>query len=130
MLTPRATAKQSRLDPTAQRTDKQRVGAPTRGPTPEEVGGRAATPAGRLLATTGHGTSPPLPERYTSVSPPVPRYPAIPWPAVNDALVGWLMTPEVPDETLTLEDFLHRPEWHQRAACRGVDTDAFMGAWP
>jgi len=31
---------------------------------------------------------------------------------VNDALVGWLMMPDAP---VTLEDFLHRPEWHQPA---------------
>ena len=40
---------------------------------------------------------------------------------VNEALVAWLMTaPDVPDETLPLEDFLRRPEWHQPAACRGL----------
>jgi len=45
---------------------------------------------------------------------------------VNDALLGWLMAPDAPDETLTLEDFLKRPEWHQRAACRGVGVDQFI----
>ncbi len=43
--------------------------------------------------------------------------------------------PLPPDEALTLADFLHRPEWHQRAACRGVGVDAFVltpgkGRWP
>ena len=45
---------------------------------------------------------------------------------MNAALTAWLMTPETPDETLTLEDFLHRPEWHQRAAGRGQGADAFV----
>ena len=36
------------------------------------------------------------------------------------------MAPEAPEEALTLEAFLHRPEWHQRAACRGVGVDAFV----
>ena len=45
---------------------------------------------------------------------------------MNEALIAWLMTaPDVPDERLTLDDFLRRPEWHQRAACRGVGVDAF-----
>jgi hypothetical protein len=44
----------------------------------------------------------------------------IPWPAVNEALIAWLMTPEAPALPVTLEELLHRPEWHQRAACRGV----------
>ena len=41
---------------------------------------------------------------------------------MNEALIQGLMTPE---GTLTLKDFLHRPEWHQRA-CRGVGTDALI----
>ena len=45
---------------------------------------------------------------------------------MNAALTAWLMTPEAPDEKLTLEDFLQRPEWHQRVACRGLGTDAFV----
>lgn len=46
---------------------------------------------------------------------------------MNEALIAWLMrAPDVPDERLTLDDFLRRPEWHQRAACRGVGVDAFV----
>jgi WhiB family redox-sensing transcriptional regulator len=26
----------------------------------------------------------------------------------------------------SLEDFLQRPEWHERAACRGVGVDVFV----
>ena len=29
------------------------------------------------------------------------------------------MTPDVPDERLTLDDFLRRPAWHRDALCRG-----------
>ncbi len=36
------------------------------------------------------------------------------------------MAPDVPDEPLLLEDFLRCPEWHQRAACRGVGPDVFF----
>jgi len=45
---------------------------------------------------------------------------------MNEALIQWPMAPEAPEGTLTLEDFLHRPEWHQRGACRGAGTDAFI----
>ncbi len=45
---------------------------------------------------------------------------------MNEALLGWLMTPGAPDGTLTLEDFLRRPGWHQQAACRGAGVDAFV----
>ncbi len=38
---------------------------------------------------------------------------------MNEALLGWLMTPGAPDGTLTLEDFLRRPPWHQQAAWWG-----------
>jgi hypothetical protein len=38
---------------------------------------------------------------------------------VNEAELHWSMTPDAPDERLRLEAFLGRPEWHQRAACRG-----------
>ena len=41
---------------------------------------------------------------------------AVPLPAMNEALVHWLMGPDAPDERLTLEGFLRRPGWHQRAA--------------
>jgi len=47
---------------------------------------------------------------------------------MNEALVQWLMAPEAEGVRLTLEDFLGRPEWHQRAACRGVGpTDYVRG---
>lgn len=45
---------------------------------------------------------------------------------MNEALTRWLMDPEAPDAPVTLEDFLHRPEWHQRASCRGVGVEAFI----
>jgi len=49
-----------------------------------------------------------------------------------EALVQWLMSaPDGPDEQLTLEDFLRRPEWQQDAACRGQGVRAwFSGASP
>ena len=55
----------------------------------------------------------------------------MPYPRqVNDALITWLMTaPDAPDEMLTLEDFLHRPDWHQRALCTGK-TDTFFSTAP
>jgi len=44
--------------------------------------------------------------------------------------VVWLMTtpdaPEAPDVDAVLAGLLHRPEWHQRAACSGMGTDAFV----
>ena len=43
---------------------------------------------------------------------------------VNEPLTRWLMTPD--DAPLLLEDFLHRPEWHQQAASRGVGVEAFV----
>jgi WhiB family redox-sensing transcriptional regulator len=46
---------------------------------------------------------------------------------VNEALVQWLMSaPDGPDELLTLEDFLQRPVWHERAACLGMGLGAFV----
>jgi WhiB family redox-sensing transcriptional regulator len=36
-----------------------------------------------------------------------------------------LMSPEM-DSDLTLEDLLRRPEWHDRAACRGMGNDQFF----
>ena len=50
----------------------------------------------------------------------------IPWPAVNVALVEWLMLPDAPDPAVVLADLLRRPEWHQRAACRGVGVAGFV----
>jgi len=47
---------------------------------------------------------------------------------MNGALVQWLMAPEAEGVRLTLEDFLGRPEWHQRAACRGETALYFSGA--
>ena len=49
---------------------------------------------------------------------------------MNEALIGWLMTPEAPATAVTLEEMLRRPEWHQRAACRGVGpSDYVRGPW-
>jgi WhiB family redox-sensing transcriptional regulator len=46
---------------------------------------------------------------------------------VNEPLVQWLMSaPNGPDERLTLEDFLQRPAWHQKAACRGMGHAEFV----
>jgi WhiB family redox-sensing transcriptional regulator len=45
---------------------------------------------------------------------------------MNEALVGWLMAPGVPDEPLVLEDFLARPAWHRDAACRGHGPATFV----
>ena len=47
--------------------------------------------------------------------------------AMNEALVDWLMAPEAEGVRLTLEGFLGRPEWHQRAACRGETALYFSG---
>jgi WhiB family redox-sensing transcriptional regulator len=32
------------------------------------------------------------------------------------------------DDVPSIEDFLHRPAWHARAACRGMGTDQFFPA--
>jgi len=49
---------------------------------------------------------------------------------MNEALTGWLMTaPDEPEGRLTLEDFLGRPAWHQRALCRG-ETRSFFSTAP
>jgi len=45
---------------------------------------------------------------------------------MNGALVQWLMAPEAEGVRLTLEDFLGRPEWHQRAACRSAGPSVFV----
>ena len=46
---------------------------------------------------------------------------------VNDAFVQWLMAPEDGEAPqLDLETILRRPEWHQRAACRGVGHELFF----
>lgn len=46
---------------------------------------------------------------------------------MNDALIQWLMAPEAGEATpLDLEAVLHRPGWHQRAACRGIGVEAFV----
>ena len=45
---------------------------------------------------------------------------------MNEALTAWLMTPDAPAEPVTLEDFVRRPEWHQRAACRGRGPAEFV----
>jgi WhiB family transcriptional regulator, redox-sensing transcriptional regulator len=37
-----------------------------------------------------------------------------------------LMAPgPAPDRNAVLRELLHRPEWHQRAACRGLDVSHF-----
>lgn len=41
------------------------------------------------------------------------------------ALLGWLMQPGQPPPP-SLEDLLKRPEWMDRAACRGQGTDDFF----
>jgi hypothetical protein len=56
-----------------------------------------------------------------------PRHsPSVPVPAMNEALLGWLMAPEAEGVPLTLEDFLQRPAWHLDAACRGMGHGAFV----
>jgi hypothetical protein len=53
--------------------------------------------------------------------------PAVPSSAMNEVLVPWLMAPpEAAEAPLTLEDFLHRPVWHQRGACRGVGPASYV----
>ena len=34
--------------------------------------------------------------------------------------------PAAPDVSAVLAGLLHRPEWHQRAACSGMGTDGFV----
>jgi WhiB family transcriptional regulator, redox-sensing transcriptional regulator len=43
----------------------------------------------------------------------------------RQARIEWLMAPGAP-EIQSLLDLFERPEWHQRAACRGVDPDLFF----
>lgn len=45
---------------------------------------------------------------------------------VNDAVVAWMMSPGHGEVLPSLEDFLQRPAWHQRAACRGEGTETFV----
>lgn len=45
---------------------------------------------------------------------------------MNEALIGWLMTPEASATAVTLEEMLRRPDWHQRAACRGVGPSDYV----
>jgi WhiB family transcriptional regulator, redox-sensing transcriptional regulator len=52
--------------------------------------------------------------------------PAVPSEAMNTAVTTWLMTPGVPDQPLVLEDFLNRPVWHRKAACRGMGPALFF----
>ncbi len=59
-----------------------------------------------------------------------PSYSAhAPSTAMNEALVDWLMAPEVSEEPLTLDDFLARPSWHKLALCRG-ETRSFFSTAP
>lgn len=65
-----------------------------------------------------------------AASRPPTRSPKIEQPGptigtVDDALIAWLMIPEA-GPMPTLEDLLRRPEWHQRAACRGVGVETFI----
>ena len=50
------------------------------------------------------------------------------FPAMNEALVQRLASPEAPTEVLAVEDFLRRPEWHQQAKCRGRGPNEFVRA--
>jgi WhiB family transcriptional regulator, redox-sensing transcriptional regulator len=45
---------------------------------------------------------------------------------MNEALIGWLMSSEASATAVTLEEMLRRPEWHQRAACRGVGPSDYV----
>jgi WhiB family redox-sensing transcriptional regulator len=45
---------------------------------------------------------------------------------MNEALIPWLMAPDAPEASVTPEDILHRPQWHQDAACRGVGVAPFV----
>jgi WhiB family redox-sensing transcriptional regulator len=45
---------------------------------------------------------------------------------MNQALIDLLMMAPGAPELPTLEDFLQRPEWHQRAACRGMGHGSFV----
>jgi len=49
---------------------------------------------------------------------------------MNAALVHWLMAPDAEPVPLTLEDFLHRPEWQQDAACRGQGVRTWFSGAP
>ena len=42
------------------------------------------------------------------------------------AEIVWLMTPDEPDLATWLAELLRRPEWHARAACRGMGASAFF----
>lgn len=46
---------------------------------------------------------------------------------MGEPVLAWLMAPEAP-ELGTLELLLHRPEWHRRAACRGMAVEVFFPA--
>ncbi len=41
-----------------------------------------------------------------------------------------LMAPPGAPELPTLEDLLRRPDWHQKAACRGQGTHSFFSGAP
>jgi WhiB family redox-sensing transcriptional regulator len=47
---------------------------------------------------------------------------------MNEALIHWLMAPDVPEASVTLEDILHRPEWHREALCCGEGAAMFVRA--
>jgi WhiB family redox-sensing transcriptional regulator len=47
------------------------------------------------------------------------------WAGVDEHMIRWLMTPGDEDPP-SLEALLRRPEWHRRAACRGVGSGGFV----
>jgi WhiB family redox-sensing transcriptional regulator len=44
----------------------------------------------------------------------------------HQAVVRWVMAGPDNRTMPTLEELFHRPEWYQRAACRGVGTEGFI----
>lgn len=46
-------------------------------------------------------------------------------PQIGNALVVWLMSPEA-EAPFSLDELLHRPAWHARAACRGSGSTRWV----
>jgi hypothetical protein len=44
-----------------------------------------------------------------------------------EALTQWLMSPGAPDVPHTPADVLNRPDWHERAICRGRGVGQWVG---
>ena len=44
----------------------------------------------------------------------------------DHAEIVWLMTPDEPDLATWLAQLTRRPEWHSRAACRGMGPATFF----